>query len=421
MLTRKLAVPVRSLVAASFVAIVPVSSRAADSVPGDAESLPRGVAAAEASDISDWALAGVVWSDASLTRKLAAAAARSTDDDDARARLQGLAERSENLVRELEGFGWGRVDAASNASGETASHRDDPIGERLDEFVQAKASGVKRLDTETPAGSEDPGLDDERMPTPARVDIDQYRVDDYVDETRAERLNAADATEDAIEGALAAASPEGISGPASDRISNREGWTLSSSLPYSTDSIYDSDDYDHDVDYMVENRRGADSTNRRSSDQGDADDDIDVDNPAEVITGEDELANALARGRLSERPEGSKDNRAGGTAMSESMTRGGQSRFGENRNLNGSGRIPLANVRKYSNVEDANSFDARWVQFRLDANQVRYSMTDPAQAAEAAVDAFKQLRASALVAGRSTNSEELKRILRPIVQLKIGE
>ncbi|MFG0255109.1 MAG: hypothetical protein ACF787_08420 [Rhodopirellula sp. JB053] len=54
------------LVATTFIFFSAMSGRASGE-----ESLPRGVASAEASDISDWALAGVVWSDANLARKLA--------------------------------------------------------------------------------------------------------------------------------------------------------------------------------------------------------------------------------------------------------------------------------------------------------------------------------------------------------------
>ncbi|MCM2369781.1 hypothetical protein [Aporhodopirellula aestuarii] len=390
-----------------------------------AESLPREVAAAEAADISDWALAGVVWSDANLTRKLAGVAMRYAETEDQRASMRALAVESQRAVVALEAFGWGRVDQTNSGLTGTRDPAATRVGDRLEQFADqttgttqdsspavdtAPVAGIKRFDTESPAGAEDPGLDDERLPQQARVDIDQYRVDDYVDETPAERANLADAQEDAIEGAIAAASPDGIAGPASDRISKREGWTLSSSLPYSTDSIYDSDDYDHDVDYMVENRLGADSTNDASSDQGDADDDIDLDDPAEVITGEDEMANALARERLSDKPV----SRSDGSLASSSGNR-------TIRVARPSDTIPQTRLQRYASVEDANAFDARWVQFRLDANQVRYSMTDPSLAAEAAQDALKQMQASAIVAGQSTDNEELKAILRPILELQLAD
>ncbi|MFG0255110.1 MAG: hypothetical protein ACF787_08425 [Rhodopirellula sp. JB053] len=321
-----------------------------------------------------------------------------------------LVDVSDAAVKSLEAFGWGRVDSAESdarKSGDMTGTGSGAIDQKLRSFAQ-NATGVKRFDTETPAGAEDPGLDDERMPSEARIDIDQYRVDDYVDETPQERLKVADAKEDAIEGAIAAANPDAIGGPASDRISNREGWTLSSSLPYSTDSIYDSDDYDHDVDYMVENRRGADSTNQASADQGDMDDDIDVDDPAEVVTGEDELANALARGRLKDEVSDTGTDQESASATSY-------------RAMRPSGRIPDSNLQSFASVEEANQFDARWVQFRLDANQVKYSMTDPKSSVQAARVALAQLQASAMVAGRSTKNEELKQILRPIVETKLAD
>ncbi|EMI56324.1 hypothetical protein [Rhodopirellula sallentina] len=379
------------------------------SVPGE-EPLPRGVASAEASDISDWALAGVVWSDANLARKLAVEGMRYAENEQQHEGMKRLVEVSDEAVKSLEAFGWGRVESAESTSRESAEMTDAGSGEidaRLRSFAQ-NATGVKRFDTETPAGQEDPGLDDERMPSEARIDIDQYRVDDYVDETPQERLNVADAQEDAIEGAIAAANPDAIAGPASDRISDREGWTLSSSLPYSTDSIYDSDDYDHDVDYMVENLRGADSTNDGSSDQGDMDDDIDLEDPAEVVTGEDELANALARGRLKDEVQNASNEKD--AASTESY-----------RTMRPSDRIPDSRLQSYASVEEANRFDARWVQFRLDANQVKYSMTDPKSSVQAARVALAQLQASAMVAGRSTKNAELKQILRPIVEVKLAE
>ncbi len=73
-----------------------------DETSGQTENVPHGNVA----EISDWALAGVVWSDASLAKKIAVAAAKQTTDKD---RLRDLNEhitRFDGILGAMKHFGW---------------------------------------------------------------------------------------------------------------------------------------------------------------------------------------------------------------------------------------------------------------------------------------------------------------------------
>ncbi|MFG0261921.1 MAG: hypothetical protein ACF788_05985 [Novipirellula sp. JB048] len=383
------------------------SANAQDQAAAADGSVPDGSAA----QISDWALAGVIWSDASLTKKLARQAATEASSPQQAAQFERLFQQSSRIVDAMETFGWRQVKRAgqqtSQRAGQRAGNLDHDrssadaapaaLGERSERQPQSTppatlAPSLKRFDTETPAGRDDPGLDDERIDDGLPLDLDNYRVDDFIDETPAEARNRADAIEDGVEGAIAAASGRlGIGNRGTDRISYRETQTRSTTLPYAQDSIYDADDYDPDVDYDVDHPLGGRSTDRARAERGDHDDDINLDAPAKVIDGEDELLAAMARERQAAQQAAGNSASVAGTTT----------------------RQPLrTDLNRYTDQRSKYEQDANWVQFHLDANQAVWTQfTTRENLHHRLSDSLIQLRADVSVALQATDNERLKSIL----------
>ncbi|TWU51272.1 hypothetical protein [Rubripirellula reticaptiva] len=367
---------------------------------------------AETPKISDWALAGVIWSDASLAKKLASEAAKRSESPEQKEQLHAIAKTSSELVDALEMFGWKQIRHTSSKAkresslnptsdlrnagvaladsidrAENTSTSPDETAFDPNKTIARKPSldwSVKRFDTETQAGRDDPGLDDEQTGNNLRLNVDQYRVNDYIDETPAEALNRADAIEDGVEGVIAAAAGRrGMGRPSAEHISKREVHTRSATLPYAEDSIYDSDDYDPDVDYEIDNPLGGNSTNPASADLGDGDDGIDPDSPAKVIDGEDELIAAMAR---------------------ENKSNAKQSK----RNVE---------MDRYTSKLSGNQQDANWVQFQLNANQATWSeFTTEENVVERTRMAVTKLKSHASAAMDATSSPRLIEILQTILK-----
>ncbi|MEO9595337.1 hypothetical protein [Rhodopirellula bahusiensis] len=415
------------------------SLTAQDSQSTERTNLPpdrSGSADVETNRISDWGLAGIVWSDASLVRKLASESAQRTKDPQQLAEFERLVSQSTSVIQSLESFGWklrsqqaaqsGRpVTEAShpdtevmptNASSETADVSNDEteqplpdpeeVGKELAKELRrtrpSKASasedvnedretiespeqvaGLQRFDTETPAGTDDPGSDDEWTAARPPIDVDNYRVDDYVDETPAERANRADAIEDGVEGAIASAAGRlGTGRDLGARISEREIQTLSATLPYSDDSIYDADDYDPDRDYRVDNPLAANPDASTGVDLGDRDDDIGRRADPKVIDGEDEMVAELAT---------------------------------ENVERKMPARQRRSNFQRFTTEESVQERDAHWVQFQLDSNELvltRHTTLENLQ--QRTNDAVTKLKSDASVAWDTTDNEQLKAVLKAI-------
>ncbi|WP_146578195.1 hypothetical protein [Neorhodopirellula pilleata] len=302
--------------------------------------------------------------------------------------LRLIAETSGDLIESMEEFGWRRIRQKAEMGGETPlSQTDVPdpvaVGAELAESLGAQPEPpaippparpgelaeadpvMSRLDTETPVGSDDPGLDDERTENRLKIEIDQYRVDDHIDETPMERRNIADAREDGVERAIAAASDRGIAGPVGGHISYRESQTRSATLPYSKDSIYDADDYDPDADYDVEQPLTARNLENEAAEIPNREDDVSPLDPAVVATGEDELLAAMKRG---------------GTAEMERRRIGATLSVGDDA---ASPAVPSTAVpspvvpdpvplTRYNPESPKLAADANWVQFHLDLNQNRW-------------------------------------------------
>jgi len=334
------------------------------SVSGQGAARPGG----QPGRISDWALAGVIWSDASLLQKVTATAAEQQPDAERQTELQQLARRADEVLSQLEQFGWKQVRRGQP----TASAR----GER-------PKLGVKRYDTETPRGTDDPGLDDEKVPQRTDLDIDQYRVDDYVDETPREATNLADAREDGVEGAIAAAAGRrAIQGPNAGRISERELETRSTRVPYG-DSIYDRDGFDPDVDYIAKQPlEGPGNDIPVIRPDRDEDDQINPRVPAPVIDGEDEfIANQVARHDTAPQP-----------------------------------------MDRYTTMRTRYSEDADWVQFRLDANQAFWLEIAEDPNLNVSVESIlHKLKADARASWHATANDHLRAILANIAELEFAE
>lgn len=371
-------------------------------------------------EISEWALAGIVWSEANLVHKLAVQTARQNELTDAeRKALKTVAVQTDQLIERMESFGWQRMQrkqkqaavSAEPSDGQSAVPDPDAVGAKLaqklggtekpDPEKYAEARKVPagelidpevRIDTETPLATNDPGLDDERMPDRLNIDVDQYRVDDFVDETPAEARNRADAVEDGVERAIAAADDDGISGPVAGRISEREVMTRSNTMAYSIDSIYDRDDYDPNIDYDVEKPLTPLEVRTEASDIPDPDDDVSTRRPAIAATGEDELIAAARRGGTFdpayEDVDGNETEPATAAAPRPTL------------------------MSNFTAAESIATADANWVQLHLDLNQQRWFAAKRAGlTVDRVLDARDSLTATIRSVYQASSSEKLQALL----------
>ncbi|WP_253157657.1 hypothetical protein [Stieleria tagensis] len=177
---------------------------------------PETPAAKPAESISDWALAGIVWSDANLTRKIATDAIKYSKDRQSAEQLKNVVTQSTDLIDSLEKFGWKQVRIARQTSSpetETAA---------TSETSPAIASDTSDVEREL------------------RVDLDENRsVDNYIDNTGKDGSTLAEARQDGLNAAIAAADPDVIAGPVTDHITARDVMTQSRTMPFSKDSIYE--------------------------------------------------------------------------------------------------------------------------------------------------------------------------------------
>ena len=258
-----------AIVAVTLVGQEPIK-RPAEKPKGDADA------------ISEWGLSGVVWSEANFVHKLAAETAKADSSltSEQIKKLEQVTDDSKALIESMERFGWRRLRRAPGATtpsgtGSSLSERDLPdpkaVGAQLAESMgieatepneettqkQDQSSATMRDKTKNPAekdklGRAVPGTRDQRTSNRLRIDINQYRVDNYIDKTPGSSRSLADARADGIKGAMIAANPDVMAGLNRARISQREAQTQSSSMAYSG-SIYDADDYDPDGDSIVGN------------------------------------------------------------------------------------------------------------------------------------------------------------------------
>lgn len=198
--------------------------------------------------ISDWALAGVVWSDACLLRKLALASAAASDDESVQARYVTLADRADELISSLEGFGWKRIARRSNKesatpSNDVASGSPERILATNDSSLAPADNTARRVARALPVPSQ--------VPVELNVDQQNFRLEGA---GYAEPEFLPPQVEKGLEEAIANKGLRSVEfAERTGRISYRESQTRSGSMPYSRQSIYDTDDYDPVVDYRAEN------------------------------------------------------------------------------------------------------------------------------------------------------------------------
>ncbi len=380
--------------------------------------IPRG----NPSQISDWALAGVIWSDASLTRRLAIEAARSTESSEQREEYQRVADKSSGIVAALETFGWRHVreDATAAASRPGATEapaenaplpQPEEVGAELAESMglsqsagrptrggdqplrSTPAPAARRPATIGPVDADSPrGIDDDidaALNTDRRrMDIDHYRVDDMVEETPIEASSRVEAIEDGVEDAIAAAPPRGIAGPTTGRLSRREVMTRSSTLPYARGTIYDGDAYDPDAKFKPFDASVPVDEEPRIRPDGDGD--VQIIGPIDPIEGEGELTEALSR-----------QNPA----------------FPDARPPTRSMERVATPIDRYTTDQSIQSQDAKWVQFHLDSNQAIWNrLTTNDNLRSRLTESVTKLRADAITAFQATDDPQLTQILRSIIE-----
>lgn len=338
------------------------------------------VANAAPEQISDWALAGVVWSDASLTKKLATEALREQPPGEQAEALRAIVLQSTRVVQSLEQFGWKQVRPSE--------------GSPPNEVVRGQLGGDAIVSSpQATSGRNAPAAVEDATGVAREAELEPFGVEDYVDETAREARNPVDAREDGVEAAIAAAAPaSGLPGPqaGAGRISQREVQTRSTTLPYSSDSIYDADDYDPNIDYQVDNPLAAQSVKPRTTDL--LDDDRDV-----------SAGNNLSEPSL---------------APNSAVVRPAQSP-----NPLAADRQPASiSLKRYTSGGEAHQQDAAWVQLRLEENQLRYAALIAREDLHSSVQqALQQLQTTTMIAGRSTNNESLKTVLAPILKFSASK
>lgn len=435
----------------------PAAAERAEARADEAAVAPQG----EPQRISDWALAGTLWSDTHLVRKLAQQAAEQSDDPEQKDKLLRLELQSEHLINSLESFGWRRVaidraaqpapasaapsapapaaqaDPVSADVGEPNRPLPDPeqVGQELAASlgVDSQASVEQRPDRSArgrAAASRDgaagtvadkAAIGDERAADGFDFDIAQYRLVEPLDPSPAVVTDVADAVGEGTEAALAAGVDnfEGGLGALPGRISEREAMTQSGSLPFAG-SVYDSDDYDPDINYSGSNPIAALDEEIRERSVGQRPGSRLRETPTIGVETSDTPAAATGERALDPIPTEPSDDirdeadlvenvatdpRVDNTPTVDELARGQQA--------------PIAGVARsylaYSDPQSVLEQDAAWVEFRLQANQQRWQMIrelrDSIDINAELKAAIVQLRANAQTARRLTSDARLAAIL----------
>lgn len=320
--------------------------------------------------ISDWALAGVIWSDAHLLRRLADAVRERMQNPDGRERMGLLVQDCDGLIDSLESFGWRRVAEArrEQEAAERAVATDDAVAvERAVALEDVEpADRVVATERAVEVGGERP------------FSLGRYRVDDYIDRTQPR--TPAEAAEDGVGEALAAGANDAARGfedaettVEQSRVDHRRAQTESATLPYSTGTIYD---YHPSATYP---EIAADA--------------VPVPPNERIVPAGREAA---ARVPLESEAE---------DAAELALTRRAP-------------RVAEIDLDAYTEQAERFSQDAAWVEFRLRANQQRWQMLrdsadgkSVAALAEHVNAVIMQLKADAATAAAATNDPQLIEIL----------
>jgi len=335
------------------------------------EVVPSG----EPGRISDWALAGVVWSDASLTKRLARQAAKGEEDQAVVEQLGRVVEQSEEVIQAMEEFGWRRVRAV-RVTKPAVTEPVDPASPPQP-LASVESAATPNVPTAGPLGVTET-IEEEIDPRADLADVNNFRVEDFL----ADRPLVTEPIEEGVERGIAAGVRDpGFGLPPAGYLSRREVQTRSGSLPVIGDSIYDSDDYDPDVDYSI---------NDPAAIAG-----IDVDPrmlPSKVDT--PPAADVQTEPIKAARQES-------GDAVSSP--------------------VPLSPtaLQRFTDQRKQVNRDAHWVQFQLDANQLRWNIVQADGMTEADLSqAIEQLKIHARMAFKASENPRLQSLLQTLVLKK---
>jgi len=414
-----------------------------DELPTERPPIPSG----DTSAISDWALAGIVWSDASLTKKLALAASSETEDPVYFEELQSIARQSHRTIELMEAFGWRQVeqpvpdaatdtrttDASTPADADPALPSPAEVGQQIaqsldtapDRSQPPRRPAVTR-ELPTPPGAGEPSL-----PAPPRgapiprseFELSPYRVEDKMDVIPGQPMTRAEAIRHGVQQAIAAGVGRGGLDGGVGRISERDLMTRSRTRPYSAGSIYDVDDYDPNIDYSVNNLPRMFSRDAQRLDLGVSET---PPGPSRVIGDEDNLIADLARERRRLPPARDLRRQTDVALLEEgsrrsalpSIVEGKESEAlvqREPQGVNAPAPRPTA-IQRFTSVDEQLQADANWLQLHLDTNQLRWRQTFNQPLAPAVVDqAVSLLQIRAELAYQATSDERLRQALTPWV------
>lgn len=356
----------------------------------EAEARPEG----QPAEISDWALAGVVWSDAHLVRKLAQAAAEETENSEYREKMALLVNDCDALINSLETFGWRRI-AAERAEQQVAAAAAAaaPTAVEADVVVTEQARRVP-LDPDEAAAALDivseGGLTGEVTAEDRPFTFRRYRVADYIDEVPLDPDTPAEATAEGVEEAVAAAPDktdaafDALEGTGPD--SRRQAQTHSATLPYAGDSIYDVEDLHPSAPYPDRPDAVAAGLERdppRVTSLRPATEAVETVVPPNVPT-EELLDEAVLQPAVPS--------------------------------------VATIDITRYTDRAEKFRQDTHWVKFRLTANQQRWRMLQNSGDDESAPElaehldaALLQLQADAATALAASKDSQLAEVLRDVV------
>ncbi|WDQ16290.1 hypothetical protein [Rhodopirellula sp. P2] len=351
----------------------------------------------EANRVSDWGLAGVIWSDASLVRKLASESALRTKDPQQVAEFEQWVRQSTEVIQSLESFGWKLRGQQAEQSGKPVTEASQAMAERMPVSSAHLSSEQSETQEQEPLpDSTDVGealakeLRGTRPSMTVTIDGSDPRdepsesvveSDDEGDETLAENASLPAAVEDGVADAIAPATGRLDTGrELGSEVNDREMQTLSETLPYSGDSLDGADDPERDD--RVDNPLAAERDSATGIDFGDRDGDLGRRTDPRVIERADEMLAELT---------------------AEEMER----------------KVPAtqrrSNRQRFTTEKAVQQRDAQWGQSQLASNELVLTHHTTLQNLQQRTrEAVVKLKSNASVAGDTTDNEQLKAVLKVI-------
>ncbi len=204
-------------------------------------------AASEPDRISDWALAGIVWSDANLAEKLARRAQQEdTPQQDAEA-LRQIEGTAQSAIAAMKRFGWSQVRRPRQENRRPAGRTDRDTGGRTVRAPRSP-SPSREIEFENPVQRDEPDFDDAMRSRQMQTDLDiaHYRIEHVIDDSPEDRADVSRAVKDGVKKAIASTPPANIDIYADDpaHTSARDTQTRSATLPFGPTTNYYEYEYD---------------------------------------------------------------------------------------------------------------------------------------------------------------------------------